>query len=306
MKTKLHRIIILFFLIIFINFIPVYATDTIEDEEITEKITDVYDTWKDYCDKELSYIIGNSDDLDVAAFLCSLTEDELEEILSKDTMLLNEITFYEPTDFNENESDLVVESEKIYWEYLFELAYTPQPLAVVADTKTGYFYLQIKGNGVTTKRKIQIKISGTDLSKQYTATFSEVSIDGYSDNHSLTLKTSSSDIELASQTGSRSYYEIAVLKFTYKKPAHYKASGDYSGKNPDFRFNFKPYNLANDQESSVNNTGHNTSNTTETIQCQINLMNAGFWEDDGKKYHATGTINLALYYGGLKVNPNRW
>lgn len=231
MKTNLLcRIIILISLIIFLNVIQVYATDDLEDKESEKNINDIYYTWKDYNDEELNKIIGNSDDIDVASFLCSLTEEELEEILAKDTMLLNEITFYKTTDFNENESDLTIESKKIYWEYLLELAYTPQPSAVIADTKTGYFYLQIKGDGKTTKRKIQIKISGTDFSKQYKATFSEVAVDGYSDNHNLTLKTSSSSLELASQSSSRAYYEIAVLKFTYKKSAHYKATSEFSRK----------------------------------------------------------------------------
>ena len=39
----------------------------------------------------------------------------------------------------------------------------------------GFFYIQISGNGKTTKRKIQVTLSSKDRTKEQTVAFSDVS-----------------------------------------------------------------------------------------------------------------------------------
>ncbi len=290
-----------FFVSLLLSITNVYAQEDIAEEKKT--IKDIVNEWKDIEDEELNDIIGNSEDIDIANFLLDLSEEELKEILSRNTMLLNTITFYKPivAEIAEDEVEQEVESKETYWKYLISLANKPMTLAAgTATTKTGYFYIVIEGNGSTTKRKVQVTITNTNLSNKQTAKFSEVAVSGYSDSHKFTIISASTKTELADK-----YYAIFALKFSYTKPAHYLAKGSYSDKCSGYRFNFSPYSQDNSLPTTVNNTGHNKTNTTETIQMQINIMNTGMMKDeDGKTYHATGKITLSLYYGGLKIDPN--
>ena len=313
---KITTLLIMFLLLF--SFTYVYADfDNKEDDgentyEETLTINDIIDTWKDLSDEELTNIIGNSEDIDVANFLNDLSEDDLKEILSRKTMLLNIITSYKAKEDSEDEvyTEQEIESEQIYWEYLLSLVKKKpggmlKASAPVASTKTGYCYIQIEGNGVKTRRKIQVTLQTTSVNDQQTATFKEVAVDGYSDNHSFTIKTASSKTQYAWQDGSRKYYEIVVLQLSYKKPAHYKATASYPNKVDGYRMNFRKYTYDNEGENTINNTGHNESAVTETLDFQTNIMNCGMMkDDDGNVTHATAKITLDLYYGALKVNPN--
>lgn len=314
-RKNVSRIIILFVTLIFAVNVGVYGTDKYGTDQTsynydnaeTRTINDIIEDWKGLEDEELNEIIGNSDDVDVARFLVRLSEQDLAEILKRETMLLNPITFYKPVEGSKDDvyTEQEIESHKIYWEYLMSLANQPSPMSVIATSKTGYFYIVIEGDGVTTKRKVQVTITNTNLAYQQTAKFSEVAVSGYSDKHNFTIKTASNKTQLGSSSGSNKYYEIAVLKFTYLKPAHYQTKGSYSGKCEGNRMNFQPYSLNNTLETTVNNTGHNEKDTTETIDLQINFRNCGILTDSsGKTYHATGKLTLSLYNGGLIVNPN--
>ena len=169
-------------------------------------------------------------------------------------------------------------------------------------SKTGYFYIQISGNGKTTKRKIQVTLNSTDMTKEQTVKFTETSVNGYSDNHNFQITTATSKTKLTDD-----YYTILTMEFTYTKPAHYMASGDYSNKVDGYRFNFKEYTLANEGNSTVNNTGHNISDVTEKVSLQINVANCGISQSSNQYVakNAIGYINLSKkYYSLLQINPN--
>lgn len=296
-----------------------------EDTLTDQTINDILYEWKNYSDVELNEIIANSEDKDIAIFLTTLSDEELDVLLEKDTMLLNEITFYseEENDEEENaeeendkeqeentkdgkdDSKQLIENKQVYWEYLMQLAYKPQATAVYASSKTGYFYIKLSGNGTTEKVKIQVTITSTNLSNQQKATYSWVETTTTSNKDEFKLLWSSANTQLATKTGSVSYYEIAILKFSYKKTAHYRSTSSYENKVDGYRMNFAQYSYENNLPTSLNNTGHNDTNVTEEVYMQINVMNCGMMDySDGKNYHATGIINLKLYYGGLKVDPN--
>lgn len=169
-------------------------------------------------------------------------------------------------------------------------------------SKKGYFYILISGNGKTTKRLISVELSSTDMTKEQSVKLTEASVSGYSDNHDFQIITPTVKTKLTGE-----YYTILTMEFSYTKPAHYMSSGDYSDKVDGYRFNFKKYTLENEGNSTVNNTGHNISNTTETISLQINVANCGISQTSNQYIakNATGYINLGKkYYSSLKINPN--
>lgn len=309
MKNKIMVLSTIFIvlMLILVNFKIVYADNEIKEEIST--INDVFDTWKDLSDEQLNEIVANSEDTDLAIFLTTLSDEELDFLLEKDTMLLNEITFYEEGETVENEdvySEQKVESRQIYWEYLMRLAYKPQANAIYATSKTGYYYLNISGDGTTSKYKIQITITNTNLSNQQTAKYSYVEVTSTSNKKEFKLLWASGSTQLATKSGDRSYYEIVALKFSYKKTAHYRSTSSYENKVEGYRMNFSKYSYENDLPTTLNNTGHNEKDTTEVLYMQTNIMNCGMMDySDGKKYHTTANLDLYLYYGGLKVNPNR-
>lgn len=167
-------------------------------------------------------------------------------------------------------------------------------------SKKGFFYIQISGNGKTTKRKIQVTLNSTDRSNSQTVTFSDVSSGSdYANNHNFKILTTTSTTKKADK-----YYVILIFKFSYTKPAHYIASGGKIGNNENYRFNFNNYETGN---STVNSKGHSITNTTENIEMQINTCNCGFVpvEDGVTPSNATGCINLSKkYYSSLAIDPN--
>ena len=227
-------------------------------------------------------------------FLYTLSKEDLEEILSRKTMLHNTIYFYKYKDDCEDDvhTELEIESEQIYYEYVLNLA-KPRPMLkannTVTWTRNGYFYIHIKDDLRYSRIKVNVTLQSTnDLAYQQDVRFSSV-VDSPSNPHDITLLTASSKTQLASQTGVRRYYEILVLRFKYLKPAHYIAD-DYwfYSKRDGYRMNFEEYTLDNDGSSTVNNTGHNRSDRYEEIDMQVNVMNAGMLEDnDGISYFAT-------------------
>ena len=166
-------------------------------------------------------------------------------------------------------------------------------------TKKGYFYIHIYGNGKETKRKVDITLNSNDRNKTQTITFKESSLSGYSDNHNFQILTTSAKTQPTEQNS----YSVFSFKFSYTKPAHYKAGHWYSDKTDDFRFNFNK--SPTDTTTTVNNAGHNITDTTETINMQINLTNCGITYSGGEKSNATGHINLRRgYYADLQIDSN--
>ena len=167
------------------------------------------------------------------------------------------------------------------------------------SSKKGFFYINIYGNGKETKRKIEVTLSSTDKSKTQIITFKEVAVSGFDDSHNLQIITNSTKTQATEQNT----YSVFSFKFSYTKPAHFKAGHYYSNKTSGNRFNFNK--SATDSTTTVNNMGHNASDVTEIIQMQINLANCGITFSGGEKSNATGHIVLNKdYYAGLTIDPN--
>jgi len=220
-------------------------------------------------------------------------------------MLNNTINEYEADNTEDEISNQILVNSESYYEYLLDSASTTATKSSSStnfSTKSGHFFIQISGNGKTTKRKILVTLSSTDRYEQQTVKFSEVAVSGYSDNHNFTILTASSKAQKTDDC-----YTIFTMDFSYTKPAHYYAKGSYSNKVEGYRFNFQKYTYENSGESTVNNTGHNASNVTEKISLQINAANCGInrVDDKYKASNATGYINLSKkYYSSLQINPN--
>lgn len=268
-------------------------------------ISELSENWNILEDDELNDAIANSTEEELSNFLQDLDEKETQEILEKDTMLNNTINEYEAENTEDEISNQILVNSESYYEYLLDSASataTKSSSSTKFSTKSGHFFIQISGNGKTTKRKISVTLSTTDRYEQQNIKFSEVAVSGYSDNHNFTILTASSKAQMTDDC-----YTIFTMDFSYTKPAHYYAKGSYSNKVEGYRFNFQKYNYDNLGESTVNNTGHNASNITEKISLQINAANCGINRVDDKyeASNATGYINLSKkYYSSLQINPN--
>lgn len=148
-----------------------------ENSESKKNIADVYENWKNLSDEELNEVIAYTDENMLSEFLKSLNEEELNMIISKDTMLKNNINIYSPENSDEEVSEQKIEKTQIYYKYLLELQPQIMTLANAEfSTKQGFFFIQISGDGKTTKRKITVTLSSTDRVNTQTVKFSEVAV----------------------------------------------------------------------------------------------------------------------------------
>lgn len=257
-----------------------------QDEETAESINDVKNEWKELSDEELDDIMGNSEDCELAEFLSNLSDDEYENITSRNTRLNMPCTTYETDD----EGNLNETSSKTYLEYLMEMSQKPQTISTLNGT-SGYFNISITGDGKTTNLKINVTVSGTNTTgKSIKAAFTSSG----TNNHGVKLlSTSVNTTESGTGTGTGSY-NIITLGITYSKSAHYYAKGWLSGQ-------------LSDQAGMWtvgSNAAHSSSASTVTDYVRMNLTQAGLRTIDGKTYHATFTMGCYKFYGALKVNPN--
>lgn len=265
-----------------------YTVESNQNVENKKTINDVEYSWKELSDKELDEILGYSKEADLAEFLISLSDEDLDLILSKDTRLTEPYISYEVNE----DGKLETISEEIFWEYLMSLPYRPALMSAITNKK-GYFYINISGDGKTTLMTINVE---TNASNTNSSAGIKISTSG-TNNHNF--KVSDSNISTQLAAGGLDY-NIIQMKFSYTKPAHYTAT---SGRE-NYAVNSNGTALACHFDNTLNNTGHNTSNVTENVHTYLNIINTGLVELNNKSYHATLKINLNRDWGGLRVNPN--
>lgn len=172
------------------------------------------------------------------------------------------------------------------------------------SNKKGYFYIQISGNGKTTKRKIEVTLATSDRTKEQTVNFKDISSgSSYPNNHNFKLLTTSSKTKKSTDI----YYVIFLLKFSYSKPAHYISKASYTNKVDTYRLNFNKYNNGDTGISTMNNIGHNSSQKDEILEMQINAANCGIGpvKDGYIVSNAIANVNLRKeYYCSLQIDPN--
>ena len=218
---------------------------TISGNAVTEEISDMTEVsqeagheqdlfafdWKNASDQELDHLLGITDFEKTGYWLKSLSKEELEEVLSRDTVLPKEMSV---ADYAvEDDGTLMETSSKenvIYYEYCMSLA-TGSLKAQTFQHSSGYYdYKFTMGNALSHYR---MKISGLSTTqentKAQTATIAVVAVQqtngnfanfsskagNYNHSEGYTTKKISNDLD-----GTGNYY-ILDAGFTFTKPEGY-------------------------------------------------------------------------------------
>lgn len=258
------------------------------------KLEDV--DWKGLSDEDLTEVINHSSYEEVGMFLLGLTDEEFEEILTRDTTLIYPIYTFRDTGetiIDENGEEIPVQEQGILAEHYYEHAIGSvmstfkweDATGTYKGTADGYFYFRIKKDGT--------KI--TDLTvRVYDVTAGQGTVSDYEISGTYgSWKTTS----VKSEKENKQWAGI-VLNGKYTKPAHYYTLWSISGSGGLGRYD--PWNASyTDYTLSYI---HSSSDASDTVRIQVNGCNAGMV--DGFSGHYKGTIDLVRYDNTLKINPN--
>ena len=258
------------------------------------KLEDV--DWKGLSDEDLTEVINHSSYEEVGMFLLGLTDEEFEEILTRDTTLIYPIYTFRDTGetiIDENGEEVSVQEQGILAEHYYEHAIGSvmstfkweDATGTYKGTADGYFYFRIKKDGT--------KI--TDLTvRVYDVTAGQGTVSDYEISGTYgSWKTTS----VKSEKENKQWAGI-VLNGKYTKPAHYYTLWSISGSGGLGRYD--PWN-ASYTDYTLSYT-HSSSDASDTVRIQVNGCNAGMV--DGFSGHYKGTIDLVRYDNTLKINPN--
>ena len=228
--------------------------------------------------------------------MLGLSDDDLEEILNRDTTLIYPIYTFKDTGettIDEAGEEVPVQEQGILAEHYYEHAISSvmstfkweDATGTYKGTADGYFYFRIKQDGTKT----------TDLTvRVYDVTAGQGTVSDYEISGTYgSWKTTS----VKSEKENKQWAGI-VLNGKYTKPAHYYTLWSISGSGGLGRYD--PWN-ANYTDYTLSYT-HSTSDVSDTVRIQVNGCNAGMV--DGFSGHYKGTIDLVKYNNALKVNPN--
>ena len=265
--------------------------------ELVEDVPKLEDVdWKGLSDEDLTEVINHSSYEEVGMFLLGLTDEEFEEILTRDTTLIYPIYTFRDTGetiIDENGEEVPVQEQGILAEHYYEHAIGSvmstfkweDATGTYKGTADGYFYFRIKKDGT--------KI--TDLTvRVYDVTAGQGTVSDYEISGTYgSWKTTS----VKSEKENKQWAGI-VLNGKYTKPAHYYTLWSISGSGGLGRYD--PWN-ASYTDYTLSYT-HSSSDASDTVRIQVNGCNAGMV--DGFSGHYKGTIDLVRYDNTLKINPN--
>ena len=265
--------------------------------ELSENVPKLEDVeWKELSDEELTEVINHSTYEEVGWFLLGLSDDDLEEILTRDTTLIYPIYTFKDTGettIDETGEEVPVQEQGILAEHYFEHAISSvmstfkweDATGTYKGTADGYFYFRIKQDGTKT----------TDLTvRVYDVTAGQGTVSDYEISGTYgSWKTTS----VKSEKENKQWAGI-VLNGKYTKPAHYYTLWAISGRGGLGRYD--PWNSSY-TDYTLDYT-HSSSNVTDTVRIQVNGCNAAMV--DGFTGHYKGTIDLVKYNNALKINPN--
>ena len=263
--------------------------------ELSENVPKIDDVdWKSLTDEELTEVINHSTYEEVGWFLLGLSDEDLEEILTRDTTLIYPIyTFSDDGKITLDENGEEVQEQEILAEHYYEHAIGSvmsvfkweDATGTYKGTADGYFYFRIKQDGTKT----------TDLTvKVYGVTAGQGTVTNYEISGTYGSWTTTS---VKSEKENKTWAGI-VLNGKYTKPAHYYTLWSSSGSGGLGRID--PWNSSY-TSYSLDYT-HSTSSTSDTVRIQVNGCNMGMV--DGFSGHYKGTIDLVKYDNALKINPN--
>lgn len=274
--------------------------------------------WKTLSDAELDNCLRNAEEVYVAYWLQTLSENDFENVISKPTILTET---YTPYVLNENGDKVVPGTSYPYYTYLLSIDFSDMTVSTF-KAKNGYFTVKISGDGKSSNIRVKGAVPSTDNQTQQTITWSTVS-GSTTNNHSFALSSSTFKTQRGSSTSSTNStgthatvngvtvyqsksYGIFIGAFTYTKPAYYYISWDTStsGGAADHRFNTHSYNWQNTKAGTHNNKGVCKSAVTETINFQVNCANLGIRTDaDSTSTH--GVFDFKLNHPKLKITYDK-
>ena len=202
--------------------------------------------------------------------------------------------------------------------------------ATKLDSATGYFNINISGNGQASNIRVNVtpKYTNTNVvaSSPNNRPQSGVSVAGSStNNHSFRLSENTVWQEMTTagggSLGTSQNFNVLMIPFSFTLPAHHAAVWkDPTGRPPaTFAANWNFYRTFASSSSSddparvttntLNYCTHGTTNRTVNMYAGLNIHNVGLVkaaDANGVKklWHVTMYIDLHKCFGGLVVNPN--
>lgn len=255
--------------------------------ELSEDVPKLEDVdWKVLTDEELTEVINHSTYEEVGWFLLGLDDEELEEILERDTTLIYPIYRFKDNEDGTQEQEILAEH---YYEHaigsVMSVFKWEDATGTYKGTADGYFYFRIKKDGTKTT-DLTVRVYGVTAGQ---GTVSNYEISGtYGSWSTSSVKCEKENKQWAG----------IVLNGKYTKPAHYYTLWSISGSGGLGRYD--PWN-ANYTDYTLSYT-HSSSDASDTVRIQVNGCNAGMV--DGFSGHYKGTIDLVRYDNTLKINPN--
>lgn len=278
--------------------------------------SEIEGNWKLLSDDRLNEYIVNNDDYDIYNFLADLSDEDLELLLSKNTMLQNTSVI---------DDERGGRTEKKYYEYLLN-DYAAGPVSRAYDggltSTSGYCYFDFVDSNCNAqvKYKLSIKVASKDtyVQNSYTLTvtkainnpgntaldqitFGKGDLDG---NRTKLQKGSVTNIaawdgEVKDGSLYRSVtYYVAVLHATVKKPPYTYAEQSVSNSNGN-SIAFNNYNWKGDGSNTLNLYKLYKSDADDGVNIQLHLGNTGITAD-WKATHATRHVKYI--HQKLKVN----
>lgn len=202
--------------------------------------------------------------------------------------------------------------------------------ATKLDSSTGYFNINISGNGQTSNIRVNVtpKYTNTNVaaSSPNNRPRSGVSIAGAStNNHSFRLSESTVWQEMTTAgggiLGTSQNFNVLMIPFSFTLPAHHAAVWkEPTGRPPaTFAANWNFYRTFPSSSSSddparvttntLNYCTHGTTSRSINMYAGLNIHNVGLVKAKDangvqKLWHVTMYIDLHKCFGGLVVNPN--
>lgn len=230
-------------------------------------------SWRTVTDEELDHILGNTEWEEIGTWLKAMSEDELCELLKRDTILNKETQieecFVEETEEAADTITLVPESHTtmLYYEYALKRAEDSGRTRAAFKSSSGYYQIMfVKGNETCI---FQTKLSGLDK-KTGSASGQKATI-------SVTKKTGSNFVNFWQNAGQ---YNTTGGTTTYTLKQH-NGSGGYYMINSRLGFTKPEGYTATCQKVLASNTNTVNPNSAE---CKLYYYDNGNWDTSKKQY----------------------
>ena len=296
--SKLKKLFVLtVFSVLMLMPISVGATELYTDTDIAEEYTlpRIYDVdWKNIDDKELNILLDEMTDAELTEFLFSLEDDDIYEIIERDTLLAYPVYGADIPLIDTEEAHDVYVLYNHYYEKLFQDAI--MPLDWDNDTNNysgsadGKCYIRIFDQNRNTLARWRIKINGIQ-SGEYTLNSSQATIEERTAGCNMVITKVKADKKTHTWAGIR-------IIGSYTLPAHYRTLWESEGES--WMGRFDPWN--EEYTSYSLDTAHHTNDVTDDFDIQVNGFHWGgiVGTDGGNE----GTIILVRHTNKLVVDPN--